>query len=53
MRAGRVFALAVCLWLAALARDAGDRWVAETVLPPLAPDTSVEVLDRDGTLLRA
>ncbi|MFY8145937.1 MAG: transglycosylase domain-containing protein, partial [Rhodobacter sp.] len=53
MRGGRLFALAACLWLAALARDAGDRWVAATVLPPLMPDSSVEVLDRNGVLLRA
>ena len=30
-----------------------DRWVATTDLPPLAPATSVEVLARDGRLLRA
>jgi len=29
------------------------RWVALTDLPPLVPDTSVEVLAQDGTLLRA
>ncbi len=29
------------------------RWVALTDLPPLVPETSVEVLARDGTLLRA
>jgi penicillin-binding protein 1C len=53
MRARWLFALVACLWLAALARDAGDRWVAATVLPPLVPDSSVEVLDRSGVLLRA
>ena len=53
MRARWLFALAACLWLAALARDAGDRWVAATLLPPLVPDSSVEVLDRNGVLLRA
>jgi len=53
MRARWLFALVACLWLAALARDAGDRWVAATVLPPLVPDSSVEVLDRTGVLLRA
>ncbi len=37
----------------ATARDAFDIWVARTDLPPLVIDTSVEVLDRDGTLLRA
>ncbi len=30
-----------------------DRWVAATILPPLAIETSVEVLDRNGALLRA
>jgi penicillin-binding protein 1C len=30
-----------------------DRWVATTDLPPLAPETSVEVLAHDGRLLRA
>ena len=30
-----------------------DRWVAATVLPSLTPETSVEVLARDGRLLRA
>ncbi|TVR44722.1 MAG: penicillin-binding protein 1C [Rhodobacteraceae bacterium] len=30
-----------------------DRWIAATDLPPLGPDTSVEVLARDGSLLRA
>ncbi len=53
MRARWLLALAACLWLAALARDAADRWVAATVLPPLLPETSVEVLDRNGVLLRA
>ncbi|MGY6549625.1 MAG: penicillin-binding protein 1C [Roseinatronobacter sp.] len=32
---------------------AGTIWVARTELPPLWPETSVEVLARDGTLLRA
>ncbi|MDG1280499.1 MAG: penicillin-binding protein 1C [Pseudorhodobacter sp.] len=45
--------LAAALWAFGLARDAGDHWVAATVLPPLAVETSVEVLDRDGKLLRA
>ncbi len=53
MRAWPTFALAAGLWLAAMARDAGDDWVAATVMPPLALETSVEVLDRHGTLLRA
>jgi penicillin-binding protein 1C len=47
------------LWLAALllalglARDRLDAWIDATVIPPLVPVTSTEVLDRDGTLLRA
>ena len=46
-------ALAAGLWLAAFGRDAGDAWVDATVLPALQPETSVEVLDRNGDLLRA
>jgi penicillin-binding protein 1C len=39
---------------AALALVVGlDRWIATTELPPLAPETSVEVLAHDGRLLRA
>ncbi len=53
MRARATFALAVSLWLAAVARDAGDAWVGATILPPLAIATSVEVVDRQGDLLRA
>lgn len=53
LRAGRVFALAAGLFLAALARDGFDRWVDATALPPLVVATSVEVLARDGSLLRA
>ena len=52
-RARWLFALAACLWLTALVRDAGDRWVEATLLPPLVLDSSVEVLDRNGVLLRA
>lgn len=53
MRAAPVLALVAALWLAAAGRDAADRWVAATVLPPLGLETSVEVADRDGRLLRA
>jgi penicillin-binding protein 1C len=52
MRGKWFFALAAGLLLAAGARDAGDRWIAATVLPPLVLETSVEVVDRDGRLLR-
>lgn len=41
------------LWLAALGRDGLDGWINATVLPDLVPETSVEVLARDDTLLRA
>lgn len=45
--------LAVTLALLAGLRDRFDQWIVETQLPPLAQETSVEVLDRDGQLLRA
>ncbi|KAJ57394.1 penicillin-binding protein [Actibacterium mucosum KCTC 23349] len=45
--------LALILWAAALGRDMVDDWVDATVLPPLVAETSVEVLDRNGQLLRA
>jgi penicillin-binding protein 1C len=48
-----LFALALALWAGAVARDRLDLWVAGTVLPPLAVATSVEVVARDGALLRA
>lgn len=51
--AGLVVALALGLWLAGAARDGLDRWIAATDLPPLALESSVEVLARDGRLLRA
>lgn len=45
---------AVLLWGAALGRDGFDRWVAATPMPAsLIPETSVQVLARDGSLLRA
>lgn len=46
-------ALTLALWAGAGLRDAGDRWIAATVLPPLEVATSNEVLARDGQLLRA
>ena len=48
-----IFALVAGLWLAAIGRDAGDAWIDATVLPPFIVQTSVEVLDRNGDLLRA
>jgi penicillin-binding protein 1C len=53
MRRHLFLALAVALYALGFARDRFDAWVAETVLPPLAVETSVEVLDRKGALLRA
>jgi penicillin-binding protein 1C len=52
MRARWLIALGLVLWLAALGRDRVDAWIDATILPPLMVETSVEVLDRDGTLLR-
>lgn len=53
MRARWLVALTLSLWLAALGRDRLDIWIEATVLPPLIVETSVEVLDRNGDLLRA
>lgn len=53
MRARWLICLALSLWLGALGRDRLDLWIEATVLPPLIVETSVEVLDRDGVLLRA
>jgi penicillin-binding protein 1C len=53
MRAQWILLLAIGLWLGALGRDRFDTWIDATILPPLQVETSVEVLDRDGTLLRA
>ncbi|MBM1219931.1 penicillin-binding protein 1C [Ponticoccus sp. SC2-23] len=53
-RPGRWFlALALMLWAGGAARDGFDRFIDATVIPPLAIDRSVEVLDRNGDLLRA
>lgn len=48
-----LFLTAVLLWAVAFARDRFDAWVDATVLPPLVAETSVEVRDRHGDLLRA
>lgn len=53
MRARWPLTLALALWAGAAAMDAGRDWVAATVLPPVALQTSVEVVDRNGILLRA
>jgi penicillin-binding protein 1C len=44
--------LAVGLFLTALARDGFDAWVDRTVLPPVLAETSIEIRDRHGKLLR-
>ena len=53
IRAKPILILALALWLAALARDGFDAWIDATVLPDLTVQTSAEVLDRNGDLLRA
>lgn len=53
MRARWIIVLTVSLWLAALGRDRFDVWIDATILPPLLVETSIEVLDRNGDLLRA
>ena len=45
-------ALALCLLLAGFGRDRLDQWVAATDLPPLLSETSVELRDAEGALLR-
>ena len=47
------FLLAGCLFLAALGRDGVESWIEATVLPPLVPVESTEVVDTNGDLLRA
>ncbi len=47
-----LFATGLTLASLGALRDAGDRWVAKTALPPVLTETSVEVLDRNGQLLR-
>lgn len=47
------FALAAALWLGAAGRDSFDTWIDATALPPVLTETSTEVRDRNGTLLRA
>ncbi|MFB9150832.1 penicillin-binding protein 1C [Roseovarius ramblicola] len=51
MRRWGLIGLALALVLAAGLRDGADRWIDATRLPPLAAGTSVEVKDREGTLL--
>ena len=53
IRARGLFALAFVLWAGAVTHDGWDRFIDATVLPPLTQETSVEVVARDGRLLRA
>jgi penicillin-binding protein 1C len=53
MSARGVFCAAALLFLVAAGRDRFDAWVDATPLPPLQVETSAEVLDRHGVLLRA
>ena len=46
------FVLVLALWGAAALRDEVDRWVGATVLPPVLVETSVEMRDRHGVLMR-
>jgi penicillin-binding protein 1C len=48
-----ILTLAALLVAVAGSRDAWDRWVARTVLPRILAETSVEMRDRDGALMRA
>lgn len=48
-----LFGTALVLWSGAVARDRFDSFIAETILPPITLATSVEVVDRNGDLLRA
>ncbi|MGJ8626899.1 MAG: penicillin-binding protein 1C [Sulfitobacter sp.] len=47
-----LFALVAVLGMAAGLRDGFDAWVAATDVPPILVETSVEIRDRNGTLLR-
>ncbi|MDQ2095646.1 penicillin-binding protein 1C [Rhodalgimonas zhirmunskyi] len=49
---GALIALALVLGLAGAGRDAWEAWVSQTRLPPLLSETSVEMRDREGALLR-
>ncbi|MDU8929450.1 penicillin-binding protein 1C [Alisedimentitalea sp. MJ-SS2] len=52
MRAWPLITLAALLFAGAVIRDAVDDWVAATELPVLLAETSVEMRDRGGDLLR-
>jgi penicillin-binding protein 1C len=46
------FALVALLLMVAALRDSADAWIDATVLPATLPETSVELRDRHGALLR-
>lgn len=48
-----LFALAALMLAAASLHDAWDAWVDRTALPTTLTETSVEMVDRDGHLMRA
>ncbi len=48
-----ILGLVVVLWSGAVFRDGFDAWVDATDVPSLLSDVSVEVRDRNGSLLRA
>ncbi|MGI3170202.1 penicillin-binding protein 1C [Pseudooceanicola sp. C21-150M6] len=50
--AAALLALVLLLWSGAALRDLTDRWIDRTDLPPLALETSAEIRDRNGELLR-
>jgi penicillin-binding protein 1C len=51
--AALLFALTLTLFAGAAGRDRFDLWVASTDMPALVLQSGVQVLDRDGKLLRA
>ena len=52
MRRFALFAVVILLGVTAGLRDGFDAWVGETILPPVLAETSVEVRDRHGALMR-
>ncbi len=48
-----LFGLAACALAVAFARDGIEHWIARTALPVTLAETSVEMLGRDGRLMRA
>ncbi|MFU1478428.1 penicillin-binding protein 1C [Roseovarius sp. C7] len=52
MRARTPLLAAALLFAGALARNSLDQWIDATALPPLISETSVEIRDRQGEMLR-